>query len=246
MYDIVLHTQPRSQGLSSLPPLSLRKRHDNGGRKERPWERGCDILWDLGIPDLAPGRSHSKESSSSVVNELNLHFVYTFCLINISHWSFIFGCERIKLAHLVSEANEKDEMNWKRASLLTSCNVSLISFSNVSNMTCADDSCLTCWMTGTQSLRALIMYWINKTKHWIINTAPLLKGHIIVLDRLQSSRVASLPYNWLKKIPPYSQPISVKIKSVVLANWDAFPVLCAGASISFDWLIWIYPSVIIG
>ena len=31
--------QPRSQGLSSLPPLSLRK--DNGSREERPWERGC-------------------------------------------------------------------------------------------------------------------------------------------------------------------------------------------------------------
>ena len=29
--------QPRSQGLSSLPPLSL---NDNGGREERPWERG--------------------------------------------------------------------------------------------------------------------------------------------------------------------------------------------------------------
>ena len=35
--------QPRSQGLSSLPPLSLRKLflNDNGGREERPWERGC-------------------------------------------------------------------------------------------------------------------------------------------------------------------------------------------------------------
>ena len=33
--------QPRSQGLSSLPPLSLTK--DNGGREERPWERGWDL-----------------------------------------------------------------------------------------------------------------------------------------------------------------------------------------------------------
>ena len=31
-------TQPRSQGLSSLPPLSFL--NDNGGREERPWERG--------------------------------------------------------------------------------------------------------------------------------------------------------------------------------------------------------------
>ena len=30
--------QPRSQGLSYLPPLSLL--NDNGGREERPWERG--------------------------------------------------------------------------------------------------------------------------------------------------------------------------------------------------------------
>ena len=39
MGDKVCDYQPRSQGLSSLPPLSLRK--DNGGREERPWERGC-------------------------------------------------------------------------------------------------------------------------------------------------------------------------------------------------------------
>ena len=30
--------QPRSQGLSSLPPLSFL--NDNGGREETPWERG--------------------------------------------------------------------------------------------------------------------------------------------------------------------------------------------------------------
>lgn len=42
---------------------------------------------------------------------------------------------------------------------LTSCSVSLISFSNVSNMTWGDSSCLTCWRTGTQSPRALIIYW---------------------------------------------------------------------------------------
>ena len=29
--DVVVENQPRSQGLSSLPP---------GGREERPWERG--------------------------------------------------------------------------------------------------------------------------------------------------------------------------------------------------------------
>ena len=212
MYDIVWHTQPRSQGLSSLPPLSLRKRHDNGGREERPWERGCDILWDLGIPDLAPGRSHSKESSSSVVNELNLHFVYTFCLINISHWSFIFGCERIKLAHLVSEANEKDEMNWKRASLLTSCNVSLISFSNVSNMTCADDSCLTCWMTGTQSLRALIMYWINKKKTLNNKNSTTTERTHYSLRHIEIIEGRQFTWRLAKKIPPYSPPISVKNK----------------------------------
>ena len=33
--------QARSQGLSSLPPLSSRR--DNGGREERPWERGWDV-----------------------------------------------------------------------------------------------------------------------------------------------------------------------------------------------------------
>ena len=32
--------QPRSQGLSSLPPLSFVVENDNGGREERPWERG--------------------------------------------------------------------------------------------------------------------------------------------------------------------------------------------------------------
>ena len=32
--------QPRSQGLSSLPPLSFL--NDNGGREKRPWERGCN------------------------------------------------------------------------------------------------------------------------------------------------------------------------------------------------------------
>ena len=35
--------QPRSQGLSSLPPLSFL--NDNGGREERPWERGWS--WDI-------------------------------------------------------------------------------------------------------------------------------------------------------------------------------------------------------
>ena len=35
-----LLVQPRSQGLSSLPPLSSFL-NDNGGREERPWERGC-------------------------------------------------------------------------------------------------------------------------------------------------------------------------------------------------------------
>jgi len=41
MYDYVIVNrtdQPRSQGLSSLPPLSFL--NDNGGREERPWERG--------------------------------------------------------------------------------------------------------------------------------------------------------------------------------------------------------------
>ena len=33
--------QPRSQGLSSLPPLSLRI--DNGSREERPWERSWEL-----------------------------------------------------------------------------------------------------------------------------------------------------------------------------------------------------------
>ena len=37
--------QPRSQGLSSLPPLSLREDNDNGGREERPWERGCVLIY---------------------------------------------------------------------------------------------------------------------------------------------------------------------------------------------------------
>ena len=31
--------QPRSQGLSSLPPLVVGM--TKGGREERPWERGC-------------------------------------------------------------------------------------------------------------------------------------------------------------------------------------------------------------
>ena len=39
--------QPRSQGLSSLPPLSV------GGREERPWERGCKTL-------LSSNISHTK------------------------------------------------------------------------------------------------------------------------------------------------------------------------------------------
>ena len=34
--------QPRSQCLSPLPPLSLRKDNDKGGRGERPWERGWE------------------------------------------------------------------------------------------------------------------------------------------------------------------------------------------------------------
>ena len=36
--------QPRSQGLSSLPPLSLRKDNDNGGREQRLWERGWGFV----------------------------------------------------------------------------------------------------------------------------------------------------------------------------------------------------------
>ena len=54
---------------------------------------------------------------------------------------------------------------------LTSCSVSLISFSNVSNMTWGDSSCLTCWRTGTQSPRALIIYW-NKLGWQDIKQGP--------------------------------------------------------------------------
>ena len=64
--------QPRSQGLSSLPPLSLR--NDNGGREERPWERGCNnLIFSAQIIGLNPVFKYEKKHI--VLLKLTVKFV---------------------------------------------------------------------------------------------------------------------------------------------------------------------------
>ena len=65
--------QPRSQGLSSLPVLSFL--NDNGGREERPWERGWQNFWYKHLPLLYrlrwnPGCCvHLPVNSTAVLNK---------------------------------------------------------------------------------------------------------------------------------------------------------------------------------
>lgn len=107
---------------------------------------------------------------------------------------------------------------------LTSCSVSLISFSNVSNMTWGDSSCLTCWRTGTQSPRALIIYW-NKLGWEDINQGPT--AYLVISG--QWNRGLILHHVWFK-ITKITKHSVFDVKTIVT------PTKIAKLKIScFDW-----------